>query len=261
MVSCKICGAASDPIFKALILTRYDVQYYQCPSCEFIQTETPYWLSEAYASAITSQDIGLLSRNRMILPLLKTLIKIFYNKNKRFLDYGGGYGILVRSMRDQGYDMFLSDKFCTNLFAAGFEDDGSINYELITAFEVFEHLENPLDELKKILLLGNDLFISTELQPHKHILPDNWWYIMPETGQHIALYSLRTLQVLAEKYNMNLYSNGTNLHLFTKKNHNRLLFSIALRLKVAKILDWILPDPPGKLQDDYSLAVKNASKL
>ena len=61
---------------------------------------------------------------------------------ENFLDFGGGYGVFTRWMRDEGYDFFHYDQHCPNLFAPGHEADisGSVRYELATAFEVFEHI-------------------------------------------------------------------------------------------------------------------------
>jgi glycosyltransferase involved in cell wall biosynthesis len=49
---CKVCGSNSPYFASAKILQKYDVKYYQCHSCGFVQTEEPYWLNEAYTDAI-----------------------------------------------------------------------------------------------------------------------------------------------------------------------------------------------------------------
>ena len=255
MPLCKICRSETNVIFNAEVLHKYDVQYFQCNSCEFIQTEHAYWLSEAYSNAITSQDIGLLYRNYFTLPLLRTIIKLYFDKNKKFVDFGGGYGVLVRLMRDSGFDTYRSDKYCENLFAAGFDDGvAGERYELLTSFEVFEHLDDPLREVAKMLEFSDNIFFSTEIQPRRDIQkPDNWWYIMPETGQHIALYSLKSLECLAKKLGLNFYTNGVNYHLFTKKTLNKSVFKLVLRSKIASVLDRLLPNPPSLLQQDYRI--------
>ncbi len=55
----KITAGQTKLLFTAKVLGKYDVQYYQCVITGFIQTEEPYWLEEAYSSAITKLDIGL----------------------------------------------------------------------------------------------------------------------------------------------------------------------------------------------------------
>lgn len=55
------------------------MQYYRCPNCGFICTEEPYWLDEAYSSAIASTDIGVIMRNMLlrdkVSAILKTILK------------------------------------------------------------------------------------------------------------------------------------------------------------------------------------------
>jgi 2-polyprenyl-3-methyl-5-hydroxy-6-metoxy-1,4-benzoquinol methylase len=250
---CKICNSNTYSIFSDKILKKYSVQYLQCDNCSFIQTEEVFWLNEAYADAITKQDIGLLYRNRIITPILKSLIKLFFDKKKDILDYGAGYGVLVRTMRDNGYNMFRHDKYCINIFAEGFDHyNDNKRYELLTAFEVFEHLNDPVSEVEKMLKLSDNIFFSTEVQPSKNITPDNWWYVMPETGQHIALYSITSLKYIAEKYNLHFYSNGKNLHLFTKKKINYFIFKLASKYRLSLIIDALLNDNPSLLSSDYN---------
>ncbi|MEO5647031.1 MAG: hypothetical protein ABIQ56_01645, partial [Chitinophagaceae bacterium] len=62
---------------------------------------------------------------------------------------------------------------------------------------------------------ANVLF-STELVPSPAIKsPADWWYFVPETGQHIAFYTRESLQFIADKYGKFFYTNGSTIHLFT----------------------------------------------
>lgn len=238
---CKICEGESKLLFdsKTTILQRYQIHYYQCTACQFIQTESPYWLNEAYASAITSLDIGLVGRNIGISRQVSSLILSFFNKTGTFLDYGGGYGMLVRIMRDLGFDYYRYDTYCENIFAKhfDFEDSPVSKYELLTAFELFEHLDDPAAELEKMLQLSDSVFFSTELVPNRPLSSArDWWYFTPETGQHIALYSENALRKLAQKFNCNYYTDSHTLHLITRRKLNPLLFRLSLKSKVALMI-------------------------
>ena len=68
-MKCKICSSESKYFAAAKLLNKYDVKYFECSNCGFIQTETPYWLKDAYSEGITSSDIGLASRNIQIARL------------------------------------------------------------------------------------------------------------------------------------------------------------------------------------------------
>jgi hypothetical protein len=239
---CKICGCNNlNKIFRAKVLNKYDVGYFQCPECLFIQTETPYWLEEAYSSAITLLDIGLLQRNSRYLPRVASMIELFFDKTKLFLDFAGGYGIFVRLMRDKGYRFLWQDEYCENIFARGFEftPNNNSQLELITAFEVLEHLDSPMDTLKTLLNYSGNILFSTDLQPDIIINPENWHYIAPELGQHISFYHLKTLKTIAHKFDMNFYTNGRTLHLRTKKKIHPILFHITTRRKISSIISKI----------------------
>ncbi len=256
MGNCNICGSDNYIIFEANVLNKIPVSYYKCKSCEFVQTEKPFWLDESYSSAITSQDIGLISRNITFAPLITSLINIFFNANGKFLDYGGGYGMFVRLMRDRGYNFKRFDTFCENIFAKDFDCNGDEKYELITSMEVFEHLEDPLGEIENMLLKSSSIFFTTELQPTKFEKESDWWYVMPETGQHISLFSYKSLKFIAIKYNLNLYSNGFNFHLLTNKKINPVLFKLATNKYVSLMLNKLLFRRSSLLWSDYLNIVK-----
>jgi glycosyltransferase involved in cell wall biosynthesis len=218
-VKCHICKSESSKIFGAKVLGKYEVAYFECSNCGFIQTENSYWLEESYGSAITDLDVGLVSRNIKYSELLETVIKANFKCNGRFLDYAGGYGLFVRMMRDRGFNFFRQDRYCENLFAEHFDItdlEPKPKFEAVTAFEVFEHLDNPLADIEGMLKYSDTLIFSTELIPDEEIKgPDDWWYFTPETGQHISFYSLKTLKFIAKSYSLNFYTAGS-LHMFTK---------------------------------------------
>lgn len=219
-INCHICANESLKIFDALILNKYRTDYFQCTNCGFIQTEKPTWLNEAYVSAITSIDVGLVYRNLGFSNIIPSILDIFSTEDDSYLDYGGGYGLFVRIMRDKGYDFYLQDVFAENLFAKYFElkdYNKKAKFAALTAFEVFEHLENPVDELKKMFELSDTLIFSTELQPvSTYSSVSDWWYFVPETGQHLSFYSTRSLEILSEQCECNFYTNKYDLHILTK---------------------------------------------
>lgn len=221
-MECKVCSNTSNLLFKAKILNKYTVSYYKCTNCGFVNTEEPFWLDEAYNDAITFLDIGLISRNIQLSNIVKKLLVKNFNPQGNYLDYAGGYGIFVRLMRDYGYNYFRQDTYCENLFAKNFDTQDAHfnikNFELITAFEVFEHLQNPKEILVELLKKTDNILISTLLIPNYKIQNEtDWWYFVPEIGQHISFYSLESLEYLAQELNLFLYSNNEALHLFTKK--------------------------------------------
>jgi len=209
---CRVCGCQSRFAFRQRLLT-HQVSYFDCAQCGYFQTETPYWLNDAYASAINDVDTGILWRNQLnVRRVIMTLCALGQLKG-RVVDHAGGYGILVRMLRDAGVDARWRDKYCENLLARGFEaDDGGA--ELVTAFEVFEHLEHPLVELRRLLQSSPAVLISTELIPQGGVAR-NWWYLGPEHGQHIGFSRRATLRYMAEQLACQIATDGRSLHLFS----------------------------------------------
>jgi hypothetical protein len=147
-MQCKICGTIAEPIFRHQVLGKYEVSYYRCGSCYFIQTEKPYWIEEAYKNALNPEDTGLFKRNEDFRAKTSALIYFLLGKGKKFVDFAGGYGIFTRMMRDVGFDFYWSDKYANNLMSKGFEAKPSEKFEAVTAFEVFEHMVEPHDDIR-----------------------------------------------------------------------------------------------------------------
>ena len=223
-MNCKICKNPVTKIFNARVLNKYSVDYFNCNNCGFVFTEKPYWLKEAYERPINLSDTGILQRNISFSKTLTAIIILNFNKSGRFLDYAGGYGIFTRLMRDIGFDFFWHDPYTQNIFSNGFESDlfSGRKYELLTAFEVFEHLENPLDEIFKMKQLSDTIVFSTEIIPDTIPQPGTWWYYGFEHGQHISFYSERTLAYIAKQFKLNHYR-FDQIHILSEKKINSFL--------------------------------------
>jgi hypothetical protein len=228
---CKVCTAVSEPFGKGVILGKHEIQYFRCHSCGLIETEDPYWLTEAYKQPIAPGDIGLLKRNIETARMTQVFMRLFSDPSGRCVDYGGGYGILTRLMRDAGYDFRRWDKHCPNLFATGFDlPQDNQGFSVLTAFEVFEHLVDPVAEMTEMLRLSRTILFTTELVPDGRApLPGSWWYYGLDAGQHITLYTTRSLELLAAKFGLRYYS-AAGLHVFTDQKLSPFLFRVAMNL-------------------------------
>jgi hypothetical protein len=215
-ITCRICTADSPGIFKSRVLAKYDVAYFECPRCRFVQTEQPYWLTEAYARSINMEDTGIVWRNQMCSDRFAPVLISLFGPNAKYVDFAGGYGLFTRMMRDRGFDYYWHDAYTENLVARGFEFASSTPVDAVTTFESFEHFVDPLAELKKLLALGDAIFLSTELAPTPTPKADQWWYYGHSHGQHIAFYRTETLEHLAQATDSMCVTNGTNLHGFIK---------------------------------------------
>ena len=183
-----------------------------------------------YSSAIAASDTGIAVRNLKLAEILALLIDLEFRSARRFLDFGGGSGLLVRLMRDQGFDFYLLDKYCANVFAGGFEAQPGERFDLVTCMEVAEHLVDPLPTFLELGTLAPSIVLGTELLPETANRPGEWWYYAPETGQHISFYTVAALRVIAERMRLNLATNGINLHVLSPESvSDRLLRSLSSR--------------------------------
>jgi methyltransferase type 11 len=254
-LNCKICNGLAKKFDHGFILNKYHIDYFQCEKCGFVQTENPYWLKESYSDAISVSDTGVIARNIIFSKIATFVMSSCVNTKCDFLDYGGGYGIFTRMMRDNGFNFYWYDKYAINLVARGFE--GSISekkYEAVTSFENFEHFENPIEEIEKIFSLTDFVLFSTELVKVPAPSTNNWWYYCLEHGQHISIFSNKTLEYIAKKYGYNLISNGRNLHIFSKKKLNNRIFLLEKIIRKLKLENLFKQKP--KTDSDMNMMIE-----
>lgn len=224
---CRVCSAPTEIIFTGTLLSN-NVDYLECQICGYVQTTTPTWLSSAYAEPIADSDTGILRRNQNNARLVLGVMLMLGNLSGTVVDCAGGYGILVRLLRDYGINALWSDAYCTNLFARGFEY-AKEPATLVSSFEAFEHFLNPADELDRMLEIAPNVLFSTEIISDPAPKQDDWWYYGKEHGQHIGFFRVRTLEKLARERGKLLLTNGTSYHLMTDKPISNTIWRLMLR--------------------------------
>lgn len=225
--SCRSCHSTVREIFSGSLIG-HKVSYFECAACGYVQTETPHWLEQAYAEAINDSDTGIMARNQANTRTVLATLWMLGELDGTLVDCAGGYGILVRLLRDLGVNALWSDRYCQNLLARGFEHTNE-KATLVTAFEAFEHFVNPAEELDKLLALAPNVLFSTDIIADPAPKQDDWWYYGREHGQHIGFFRIRTLQKLAQERGKFLVSNGVSYHLITDRPVNPLLWKMMIR--------------------------------
>jgi 2-polyprenyl-3-methyl-5-hydroxy-6-metoxy-1,4-benzoquinol methylase len=208
---CRLCGGKLEPQFRLQVLGRYDVGYFRCESCHSLQTEQPYWLEQAYeANNLSNLDTGAAQRNLHNLAVCWSIAKLLHLKN--VLDVGGGDGLLCRLLRDYELNCFVHDKYASPTYAQGFDVPDFAQPDMVVAFEVMEHYPEPRNDLQKLfatrpkaVLASTGIFNSQG---------QDWWYLAPDSGQHIFFYSKPALQLIARTHDYELViSSGYSLFL------------------------------------------------
>lgn len=238
-MSCPICKSEMHEAFKATVLNKYPALYEFCNVCGFLRVAEPHWLEEAYSSAIVAADTGIVMRNISIAAKISSVLYFVAGDRGggRYLDAAGGYGLLTRIMRDQGFDFYWSDKYCKNYLARGFEYDNTKGpCVAVTAMEVLEHLTDPIEFIDEVLTFSgaDTLFFSTELYEGTPPKPENWWYYTLATGQHIGFFQRRTLESIGQRLNLKLMS-ANGLHVLSRQRLNARLFVLATNPLICRV--------------------------
>jgi len=146
------------------------------------------------------------------------------------VDWGAGHGLLTRLLRSRGIDAVWHDPLSPNIHAKGFEFVPGSEPESTTVavmVEVLEHLERPVQELSRAMSETHSelLAVTTVLAPPS-ITPD-WWYLLPDTGQHILFLRERSMRVLAERLATSYWGMGS-WHVFSRGRFSPTRARIAL---------------------------------
>ncbi len=194
------------------------VTYALCAQCGFCHApDIAAWSLEQFEDRIYNADyIGVDPDyvERRPLANAATLQSMFGGATIRHLDYGGGSGLLSDSLRRQGWDSSTYDPFVDR----GLAPSRLGQFNLISSFEVFEHVPNPatlMADLRALLAPGGIILFSTltsdgQLQPGQR--PD-WWYAAPRNG-HISLFSRHSLALLAQQNGFQFASFSPGFHAF-----------------------------------------------
>lgn len=228
-MKCKICATNSNLVKKLIVRKKYEARYYLCDNCGFMFVDNPTWLAEAYQKPIDITDTGYVMRNIYLSKKVLLLFALIFGKSFTYLDYAGGYGMLARIMRDYGLNFLNDDLYAKNLFVQGFEYRGE-KIKALTCFECFEHLESPIEEFEKMLKISKNIFFSTRLLPATCPPNDEWEYYGLDHGQHVAFYSIKTIEFLAKKYNLYFNTNKDNLHFLSERKISPIIFKAILLL-------------------------------
>lgn len=212
---CVICAGKCVEILRYLVLKQNQAILVRCQNCEFTYVVEPGWLAGSFTETLQPLDVGTVDRCSVVLDFVQAVARITgWSSPTRFLDWGGGYGLMTRMARDRGMNFANFDPYVQSLFSAPANLDRLRPVEVIVASEVFLHIENPLHALSELLSFSPVVIITAAVPPDQISL--EWWYLMPDTGQHVSFYPLPSLKKLAELTETKLLSDGRFFHIFSR---------------------------------------------
>ena len=222
MVNCLICGNTGGKTL--YYFEEFNNEIVEC-NCGFIYSkleerknvnyayENDYWTTYQLQQGEKSiydriEEFEFISDERI------EFIKEF-KKTGKHLDVGCSMGFLVNSANNNGFYSYGLDpnKECIdhglklyepiNISTKLLEEFKESNFDLITCFNVIEHLENPkkfFSECSKKLVKDGLLVIGThdiESETHKNL--GSKWKQITRDGDHLFYFSQTTLKILAQQ--------------------------------------------------------------
>ena len=200
------------------------IYYHLCDACGFLfAPEFATWTQDDFAQRVYNDLYLEIDPDfREVRPRINAegLIKMFPDpRGIRHLDFGGGEGFLSRRLRDAGWDSRTYDPYA----GSGEPLPPGARFDLITSFEVFEHVPDPLRLMRDLDSLLADygvLMFSTMLSDDHVRRPRriDWWYIAPRNG-HISIYARKSLDHLAARFGFRYRSPAPipDLHFFWRR--------------------------------------------
>ena len=213
----KSCDAAGS---RRLGPAGISVSYVLCSTCGYcFAPELSAWTPEEFGARIYNDEYLLVDPDYIeIRPRANaaSLLAMFGDRalSIEHLDYGGGSGLLAQLLRASNWQSVSYDPFVNR--NVGVEQLG--RFDLITAFEVFEHapdVRKLMSNLRFLLspdgiVLFSTLLSDGKVQPGQSL---DWWYAAPRNG-HISLHSRNSLAILAQQHGLHLGSLSPGFHVF-----------------------------------------------
>lgn len=224
---CKICGNKASKLgIKKGKYSKIDFEIYRCSECFFTYVANPWLEYDKIYDYNYYQGLGADPKInfkyeqdfpdktirqyewRGILKVIQSYESL--DSNTKWLDFGCGNGSLIQYCQTRtNCNMYGSEEgwikeivLEKGLPLIDLKDIHKYynTFDVITAIEVLEHIEDPIGALKNInkLLKPNGLFFYTtgNAEPHRDNILE-WSYLVPEI--HISLYEPNTLEIALQK--------------------------------------------------------------
>jgi 2-polyprenyl-3-methyl-5-hydroxy-6-metoxy-1,4-benzoquinol methylase len=225
-VTCNLCGADSTkPVYTVQGRSKFSypapLTYVRCTKCGLVYTDPrpPKEKIEEQYESEHYRDMLPKDTSRYLRKILTNSVNRLafverFKKEGKLLDVGCAQGNFISVARLKGWDVtgvevstrfsgIARDRFGLNAITGVLEDQKfePESFDVITCFDVIEHLRDPLAYLHlcRRLLKKGGIFIAETCNLsslHQMVLGKRW---QSDPAQHLYLFNPRTIRAIAEK--------------------------------------------------------------
>ncbi|MDP9039967.1 MAG: class I SAM-dependent methyltransferase [Acidobacteriota bacterium] len=252
--ACKVCGGQADlfdivDFNKSCHRTQYPlglsgvpVSYRMCHECRFVFTDffegftADEWKRYVYNKDYETVDPDYLS----VRPALnaRDIGTLLHGRKSSVigLDYGGGNGMTMSLLRQDGWAFDTYDPFGQT----DMSQERVGRYNFCSAVEVFEHLPDPIGSMREIVEKASPdrLIILIGTQTLDGNVSDetrlSWWYAAPRNG-HVSLYSKKSLQTAGALFGLEYSCFRGYPHLLTRGLTLREAQALLVKFKLLRL--------------------------
>ena len=189
--------------------------YYVCPQCDFVYLDRQFYLSrqeerERYAKHENNPDDP--KYQKFLQPVLDSLLP-YLKDNSLGLDFGSGAGSPL-------HHMFAASGHKVKNYDPFFYPEQTVfkhKYDFIVSTETFEHLYQPMKEMKLLLTClkpGGYICVMTQFLNNKDNF-ESWYY--HRDPSHVGFFNQHSFQYLAKALGLIVYFPHKSIALFGVK--------------------------------------------
>ncbi len=196
--------------------------FFKCKSCGFVYsnpTPTKELLEKIYSSIedpdYDSEEEGRSDNFKRILKRIKKI-----KNSGTLLDVGAATGIFMKLAKERGFEVEgiepslwaakkAEEKYGFKIHNTTFENfETDKKYDIITMLDLIEHVENPLEILKKANSLLNKNGLLVLVTPDidsllRKITGSRWWHFRPP---HVNFFNIKSLKFALNKEGFEIIS-------------------------------------------------------
>jgi SAM-dependent methyltransferase len=189
--------------------------FYHCSNCNFSGLDSAFFLNPSEEKSRYDNHENNIE-NQGYVDMFERFIDFTISELsvRTILDYGSGPGpVLAELLSKKGYKVSTYDPFYA---PKKFENE---SFDLITSTEVFEHFNNPLEEIKKLISLvkpNGYISVMTRFCPELDKFK-SWFYKDDDT--HVSFYSPKTFEYIAKLFNLKIIKHDNFQYILLQKSN------------------------------------------